>query len=723
VSFFKELERRNVIRAAMAYVVAAWLIIQVVETIFPAFGFGDTAVRLVVIVLAIGLIPTLVFSWAFEITREGFKREVDVEREESIARFTGKRLDRFIMVALALALGYFAFDKFVLEPTRDAALVEEVVQQVRSEALVDSYGDKSIAVLPFVNMSDDASNEYFSDGISEELLNLLAKIPELRVISRSSAFSYKGRNLSIPTVAEQLNVGHVLEGSVRKAGNRVRITAQLIEAKSDTHLWSESYDRELDDIFAVQDEIASAIGDALKLSLAVEPGATLRPTAIKTGSASAYDAYLRGRELIHRRTNEDLAAAHDHLRRSLRLDDSFAPAHAQLAIAMMLGPKGSLESVISHLDRAQELEPDLAEAHGGRALLELQTTRDPVATIEHARKALASNPNYVDALNWLQVALDIRGHYRESDETLERILLIDPLSVIGSYNYAMRLAEQGRIPEAHDVADRMLASSPRMGYAAHADIALFYEGKITEGLRWGLRSGPDNIYIIWAFAYVGEYDEARRINEEFNYWADLAQGRYDALAQQWQMLSESPPIDEGMVVRLAEALYKAGRVGDALPLLERARGFAYKGQIFFDPYPNHKMMWLAQARRHTGDEEGAQAAAQIARQDLAARRAAGRNNHALDQVEALLAGFEHDLETVTGALESAIERGMRDRQIFRDPIFADFRDEPRFARLQEELQSVLDKEHARVQQLICFDNPVPDEWQPLQETCERVERP
>ena len=267
MSLFSELKRRNVIRVATAYVVAAWLIIQVVETILPAFGYGDFFLRIVVIVLAIAFVPTLVFSWVFEITPEGLKREVEVAREESITRFTGKKLDRIITVLLALALGYFAFDRFVLVPARVAEIVEETAQLARSEALVESYGDKSIAVLPFVNMSGDPGQEYFSDGIAEELLNLLAKIPELRVISRSSAFRFKGKDLDIPTIAEQLNVAHILEGSVRKAGNQIRITAQLIDARSDTHLWSDTYDHTLDDIFAIQDRISAEVVAQLKVRL------------------------------------------------------------------------------------------------------------------------------------------------------------------------------------------------------------------------------------------------------------------------------------------------------------------------------------------------------------------------------------------------------------------------------------------------------------------------
>ena len=207
MSFFSELKRRQVLRTTAAYVAAAWLLVQVADTVFEAFELGEEAVRLVIIVLALGLIPVIILSWVFQLTPEGLQRD---SGDSAADAPVGRNVDRIIIVLLAAGVTFFAFDKFVLDPQRD----EEIAEQARTEAFVESYGDKSIAVLAFADLSADGENEYFSDGIAEEMINLLAKIPELRVISRSSAFSYKGRDLSIPQIAEELNVTYVLEGPI-----------------------------------------------------------------------------------------------------------------------------------------------------------------------------------------------------------------------------------------------------------------------------------------------------------------------------------------------------------------------------------------------------------------------------------------------------------------------------------------------------------------------------
>ena len=290
----------------------------------PAFGLGG-AVRVVIIVLAIGLVPVLIFAWVFELTPEGWKRESEVDRSQSITPQSGRKLDRVIMGVLALALGYFAVDKFVFAPQREHAVAEAARAEGRTESLVKSYGEKSIAVLPFIDLSPDKDQEYFSEGISEELLNLLARIPQLRVISRSSAFSYKGKDVKLAQVAEELNVAHILEGSVRKSGNKVRITAQLIEARSDTHLWSNTWDRELDDIFAVQDEIAAAVVEQLKITLLGQAPKT------REVNADAYPLFLEARQLRRQNTRESADRAITLLQQAVALDPDYAAAWVELA--------------------------------------------------------------------------------------------------------------------------------------------------------------------------------------------------------------------------------------------------------------------------------------------------------------------------------------------------------------------------------------------------------
>jgi TolB-like protein len=273
-----ELKRRNVIRMAGLYLVGAWLITQVVSTLLPTFEAPAWVLRIIVLVLAIGFVPTLVFAWVYEITPEGIKRESEVERHESITPHTGRRMDRAIMVVLALVFVVYAIDRFVLLPRREAMVAaaahapaaSQGAQQDKPDtgvAIPEIENDPSIAVLPLVNMSSDKEQDYFSDGISEELLNLLAKIQKLRVIARTSSFAFKGQNLEIPEIARRLHVAAVLEGSVRKSGDKVRITAQLIRASDGSHLWSDTYDRTLDDIFKVQDEIAAAVVEQLRIKL------------------------------------------------------------------------------------------------------------------------------------------------------------------------------------------------------------------------------------------------------------------------------------------------------------------------------------------------------------------------------------------------------------------------------------------------------------------------
>jgi TolB-like protein len=259
MAIFDELRRRNVFRVAAAYLVISWLLMQVADTLAPALHLPESVNSAVLFFLILGFPLALFFAWAFELTPEGLKREKDVEREHSITRLTGRKLDRFIIICLAAALGYFAYDRFVSPaPGRG-----ETSESSPHDIVASKAPRQSIAVLPFVNMSGDPDNEYFSDGLSEEILNLLARIPDLKVIGRTSSFAFKGKNEDLRAIGEALDVVTVLEGSVRKSGDRVRITAQLIDVADGSHIWSDTYDRTMVDIFAIQDDVAGAIKEAL----------------------------------------------------------------------------------------------------------------------------------------------------------------------------------------------------------------------------------------------------------------------------------------------------------------------------------------------------------------------------------------------------------------------------------------------------------------------------
>ncbi len=463
MSLFAELRRRNVVRVGIAYIATAWLLIQIAETLFPVYDLPAIAIRAVVTVLAAGFIPALVFAWAFELTAQGVKRDADVDPAASVAPKTGKKLDRMIMVVLALAVGYFVVDKFMLDPARDAELATVSRQEGRSEALVESYGDKSIAVLPFLNMSSDPEQEYFSDGISEELLNLLTKIPELRVISRSSAFSYKGKDIDIPTVAEQLNVAHILEGSVRKAGNQVRITVQLIEARSDTHLWSETYDRTLDDIFAVQDEIATQVVEQLKLTLL--GGA---PTTRET-DPEAYALFLRARHLRLEETPEAFEKALELYQKALAIDPDYPPAWEGLAEMYVFQTYAGMRPVHEAyrlareaINKALAIDPDFGVAVAGLGWIAILYDHDVAAGARHFERALMLDPTNFDIISGVAYLAETIGRLDTAIAFKEYAVAHDPMGPVGHFDLANAYLKAGRLDEA--IANLRIGMTLRPGH-------------------------------------------------------------------------------------------------------------------------------------------------------------------------------------------------------------------------------------------------------------------
>ena len=445
-AFFNELKRRNVFRVTIAYIVIAWFVAQVLQLIFESFGSPDWVMKTVLVLMAAGLAFAVFFAWAFEITPEGLKRESEVDRSQSIAPQTGKKLNKLIFAVMALAIVYFAYDKFILSGGRDADLVEATTQAVTEQVVTEeapAESDKSIAVLPFVNMSDDISNEYFSDGLSEELLNLLAKIPELKVASRSSAFQFKGEKIDIPVVAKQLNVAHVLEGSVRKSGNHIRVTAQLIKADDGFHMWSETYDRTLDDVFVIQDEISAAVVDALKLALL---GAAPKSIVV---NADAYAHYLQGRYHYNQRGQESWSKAVTVFQKSLAASPDYAPVWAALSRVYAdqadYGYINAIEGMAlarTAVERALSLDPQSAAAWASLGYIRWGYDWNWEGAEEADLKALELEPGNVDVITQSARVKHTLGLLDETIKLNQQAIALDPLSLrsISNLGRVLRVA-------------------------------------------------------------------------------------------------------------------------------------------------------------------------------------------------------------------------------------------------------------------------------------------
>jgi TolB-like protein/lipopolysaccharide biosynthesis regulator YciM len=482
MSLFNELKRRNVFRVGIAYVVVAWLVAQVLEIVLESFGSPDWVMKTVLVILAAGMPFALIFAWAFELTPEGIKKERDVDRAQSITHHTGRKLDRAIIVVLVLALGYFIYESRFSQPlsednvipdraqrapgtpsevneaTADQAPAEAgAAEELSGKGAVGLPDEKSIAVLPFVNMSSDPEQEYFSDGISEEILNALARIEDLKVAGRTSSFAFKGQNQDLKTIGEALRVAHILEGSVRKAGNQLRITAQLIKVDDGYHMWSDTYDREMTDVFAIQDEISNAILVQLKAKLLGE-----QPIATRQANPEAYAQYLLAKQRIYERSQASLELAASMLQQATVLDPGFAAAYAQLGIATLLLSEeqyGTLphERALSrgkqYLEKALALDPLQAEALAGMGLFHMDRPGGNLEAIEWFEKSLASDPNQANASNWLANALRQTGQLQASLELRERDFARDPLYMPVFHNLVQLYVAAGR----HDKAFRVLA--------------------------------------------------------------------------------------------------------------------------------------------------------------------------------------------------------------------------------------------------------------------------
>jgi len=468
MSFFAELKRRNVVRVGIAYAVIGWVLAQIAGFAAETFGAPDWVMKMLVVVLLLGLPLALFFAWAFEVTPEGIKREKDVDRGASITRQTGRRLDRTIIVVLGVAVVMLVAKEFYFD--RAAGTRNEVVA---------TAGRQSIAVLPFVNMSGD--EDYFADGLSEELLNLLAKIPDLKVAGRTSSFAFKGRNEDLREIGDALDVNHVLEGSVRRSGDRLRITAQLINVDDGFHMWSDTYDRQMADIFDIQDDVAGAIAENLKLQLAPKSDRS-------TGNTEAYALYLQALALQTTFNPDALASAQQMLDRAIRLDPSFAHAYELKATYYWLQGGWMIDNpqaqalTYGAAMKALEIDPTLT---GARSFA--QTAKpdwnwvDELTALEDVVRAEPKNINALNALGW---DLMIAGYFDDAVRISERIVELEPLSYLGYWRKGDALMAAGRVAEARatlrQAADRFGAPQAENSLAGDALI----EGNDDDAIEW-----------------------------------------------------------------------------------------------------------------------------------------------------------------------------------------------------------------------------------------------
>ena len=742
MGLFGELKRRNVFRMGIAYVVVSWLLLQVVDVVAPMLELPDWVPKLILLMLAIGFVPTLIFSWVYELTPEGLKKESELKGEPSASNQTAKKLDILTISLLVVVLALVAVDR--LKPVSNEPAPETAVPAQTADAAI-TEGDVSIAVLPFVNMSADPEQEFFSDGISEELLNVLAQYPGLRVAARTSAFQFKGQNRDIAEIARQLRVNHVLEGSVRKSGERLRITAQLINADSGYHLWSNSWDRELVDIFAIQDEISDAIAMALQEELELTGSDLLAgrqenelPSIPAAASAQAYEYYLKGRQLINGRARAGIEEAVTALERALELDEAYAPAHAQLAIAYALLKEGggtygelTLDEVLSrarpHIERAFELNPKLAEAFGAQALL-YSSNYEFDSAIESAKKATTLNPSYVDATNWLYLALLNSSRWPEAREVMDHMMAIDPLSIVGRINYSYALARTRDFERARKVADELARQSVRASFAAHGLVSGDYTGEIADSTEWylkGLALDPGDGFsrrrLSVNLSNIGEFEEARRLAPSSDWWISAVEQNWNAAIPLARERLERNPGDNVVKTHLANVLHMSGDLAAAQVLYEELLTVT-GGRAIMD-WRNTSIVptaRMAYGRHRAGDTEGAMEIIDLIRADFSSRQEADIDDSYMWSAAAMATAIEGDAEQMLGQLYEALDKGLRDRYILNEPVFDAYCDNPEFQQFADRLDGILEQERRMTLELICFNNPAPDVWQPLPATCEKI---
>ena len=702
--FFDELKRRNVIRVAITYVVAAWLVLQVADLVLENISAPDWIMQVFMLVFALGFPLALIFSWAYELTPEGLKREQEVDQDQSITRGTGRRLDQITIGLLIVVVLFVGYDRTISPDETDSVPVGAA-----------AVTDKSVAVLAFEDLSAEGDHAYFAEGLSEELLNVLSQVADLKVAGRTSSFAFKGQHTDLREIGEILKVAHILEGSVRTSGNRIRVTAQLISASDGFHLFSESYDRDLTDIFAVQDDIAAKISAALQSELI---GTTSVPEATPT-QIEAFDIYLLARKNIHTRNKDKMIEAMTLLDQAIAIDPEYAPALAQKALVTYLlsdssgayGEMPAAEAVsIARplLDKALRIDSGLAEAHAISGLILSAENASPEVAAARLRHALTLNPNLDDARNWLSSELGDLGLVMEARALLEEVVERDPMYPPAFNNLIMDYAATGEIDKGDALISRVariVGDTPDVSQAwgtlehvqgelaaAARNLKIAYDDNPTSTIarQWfgftlldlgdfetaSIAGSPEHRLL--AHAALGDKVEADTIIEsmdlengdKFLEWTNIAD--YLAASARYSELIE-------LVAR---------HFGNADGLLQAQPNRGYWGAGYLGP--------LAFAFLQQGNEVAFHRLIEEMSKEFSEQRAAGFDNRYYWFSQAQYAALTSDVDEVLKQMQRAVASGYVSTAAFASPIFDSVREDPRFQNIEQQVLTRVDEERAKL---------------------------
>jgi len=584
MSLFSELRRRNVFRVGLAYLVAAWLVAQVVQLAADSFDAPGWIMKMLIVVLVLGFPVVLFFSWAYELTPDGLRRESDLTPDQVVSQATARRLD-FLTIALVLmAAGLVFWDR--MSPDRlvsgeTPAVVEQAAQAESAGTEAAQEADRSIAVLPFVNMSDDPENEYFADGLSEELLNRLAQLPELRVAGRTSSFEYKGQNLDLREIAEKLGVAHILEGSVRRSNDRVRITAQLIQAADGSHLWSQAYDRTLDDVFRTQDEIAEIVANNLDVVLSSERREMMRRVGVR--NVDAFVEYQKGWQAFVDGHNADsvseaLAKANEHFQRATELYPDFSAAwywqadRYQHVLFERDASEEALEQAVTEIDRLLTAAYDHAQTPQQRAFTNLTRmifSEDWTGLTVQLERALdvqtCAGPNWSELIYVFHPVENVAREMETYRDCMGKIR-----SILGTQRSLEALLMTGRPAAALELADQAIKEFGQDDWtSAIRTRALLANQRWEEAVEEARLINPENNQrsgglLPFTLAVAGRLDEARQLAKN---WLQLENRDPRSELQLYHVLGErekANALAADLDSRPAGHLFLAGALLDCL---------------------------------------------------------------------------------------------------------------------------------------------------------------